>query len=78
MAAEYAVGTAYYYGDGAPKDPVEGLAWLYLSNAAGTHKQICDIAEKNIGPESVKRAKKRAADLKRQIEMRSVHPSAGA
>ena len=75
IAAQYAVGNAYYYGDGVPKDQIEGLAWLYLSNVDGAHPQICSVAENTLDPESVKKAKKRAADIRKQIEMRATPSS---
>ncbi|TSA36264.1 MAG: sel1 repeat family protein [Verrucomicrobiaceae bacterium] len=61
--AEYKLGLAYFNGEGVSKDPVEGLAWMYLALADDLPDGVCKTMESAVDSAGKKKAKQRANEI---------------
>ncbi len=69
-AAQACIGLSYEQGTGVIKDVMEALAWYNIAASQGSKPAISerDILEKELGPQNVLIAQKRAREILKQIQ----------
>ena len=75
--AEFAVGQMYENGLGVAKDDIEALAWYNLSPKSGGSDETNhrDRLERVLGPEAAQQARRRADELRKEIQARNPPPA---
>ncbi len=75
--ADFAVGQMYQNGLGVAKDDIEALAWYNLApNSGGSDKtNHRDRLERALGPEAAQQARRRADELRKEIQAGNPPPA---